>query len=82
MNKTIECFAKYVVKCAGLDADKFGLLGYDLDRVYLNCKGTEYTIRMWNVTNEEVRDYTLYKMVSDGKGYHGEEIYRGEHYAI
>lgn len=82
MNKTVENFSKYVAMCAGLKADRMKLLDYDLDRVCFSCAGTEYTIRMWNVTNEEVRDYTLYRMVSDGKGCYGEAIYRGEHYQL
>ena len=82
MNKNVEFFAKYVAKCAGLDADKVVLRTYDLDRVYLSYDGTEYTIRMWNINNAEVKDYTLFRMVSDGSGYHGEEVYRGEHYYI
>ena len=82
MNQNIEFFAKYVAKCAGLDADKIVVRTYDLDRVYLSYDGTEYTIRMWNISNAEVKDYTLFRMVSDGSGYLGEEVYRGEHYYI
>lgn len=82
MNKNIEFFAKYVAKCAGLNADKVEVWTYDLDRVYLKYDGTEYTIRMWNITNAEVKDYTLFRMVFDGSGYHGVEVYRGEHYYI
>ena len=82
MNKSIEVFAKYVAQSAGLDADKFQVLDYDLYRVYCSYNGAGYDIRMWNITNEEVREYTLYRMVSDGRGSHGEPVYRGEHYYL
>lgn len=82
MNKTVEVFAKYVAKSAGLDADKIMILYDDLDRVCFSCNGAEYDIRLWSITNEEVRDYTLYKLVSDGRGSHGEPIYHGEHYYL
>ena len=81
-NKNVENFAKYVAKSAGLEADKFSVLGYDLDRVCCSYNGAEYDIRMWSITNEEVREYTLYRIVSDGRGSHGEEVYRGEHYYL
>ena len=80
MNNTVEVFAKYVAKSTGLDADKIEVLDYDLDRVYCSYNGAEYNIRMWNITNEEVRAYALFRMVSNGKSSHGEEVYCGEHY--
>lgn len=82
MNENVNRFAKYVANSAGLDADKIEVLDYDLDRVYCSYNGTEYNIRMWSITNEEVRDYTLYRMVSDGRGSHGEAVYHGEHYYL
>lgn len=77
-----ETFAKYVAKCAGIDADKIDVFEVDLDRVYFRSGADEYIIRMWNITNEEVREYTLYRMVADERGSHGEEVYYGEHYRI
>lgn len=56
-------------------------------RIFLNIDGEEYSIRTWNFrpidtdkngnTCAEVVDYTLFKMVSDTDGSHGEEVGEG-----
>lgn len=80
MNENVNRFAKYVALSAGMDENRVEVLDYDLDRVYLSYNGTEYNIRMWSITSEEVQAYTLYRMVSEGRASHGEEVFAGEHY--
>ena len=76
----INRFAKYVILSAGMDEKMVEVLDYDLDRIYLNYNGTEYIIRMWSITSEEVKEYTLYRIVYDGRCSHGERVFAGEHY--
>lgn len=58
----------------------FRIENYDLDRIYLTTPNDEeYVIRMWSVTETQVR-WTLFKTIwkEDGSGY-GEKIKSGIH---
>lgn len=56
-------------------------------RIFLDIDGEEYTIRTWSFhpiekderghTCAEMVDYTLFKMIEDDIGIHGEEICEG-----
>ena len=47
-------------------------------RVFLTVDGEEYDIRTWNFqTCAEMVEYTLFKMVDDEHGSHGEEVDEG-----
>ncbi|MEC1725882.1 hypothetical protein P9E34_14280 [Schinkia azotoformans] len=52
----------------------YKLYDWDLDRIYIERDNEEYTIRMWNITDETIR-WTLFKDVPDEDGgSHGEEM--------
>lgn len=56
---------------------EFTINDWDLDRVYLDVAGDEYDIRMWNITDVDIR-WTLFKIIDDGDGSgHGEEVSSG-----
>ena len=73
------------------DEDRFGMgtklfvVDWDLDRVVLLTRqeedpdaGIEYTVRTWNISEDGVIDWTLFRMVDDGDGeMHGEELCSG-----
>lgn len=55
------------------------IVDWDLDRIYLENDDYEYTIRMWDITENQIR-WTLFKSVDNGDGTgHGEELKSGEY---
>jgi len=77
--KKIKKFCTRVAKKAGLDPSKSEIYYYDLDRICFICDGSHYTIRMWNLTETEVVEYTLFVMVEDKQGSHGVTLLSGKH---
>ena len=61
---------------------EFIIKDWDLDRVYLDVDSTQddYTIRMWNITDDDIR-WTLFKTIweEDGGG-HGQAEAEGIYY--
>ena len=71
MNK-VRKFVKAVLEKAGIKYTYYGVVDYDLRRIWLDVDNTEYTIRIWNVTEDSI-EYTLFrhdgdKAVEIGKG--------------
>ncbi|MGE8079264.1 hypothetical protein [Peribacillus loiseleuriae] len=53
---------------------EYTITDWDLDRIYIDKDDHEYTIRMWNITDEDIR-WTLFKIIPDEDGgSHGEEV--------
>ena len=62
--KKIRQFAKSVVDKAGIKYKVFAIVDHDLDRVWLELDGIDYTIRMWSVTEESIR-YSIFRHDDD-----------------
>jgi antitoxin component HigA of HigAB toxin-antitoxin module len=70
--KPIKNLTKHVI-----DEKSFEIVDWDLDRVYLKSEANEMTIRMWNITADDIR-WTLFVDVPDEDGgSHGEELESG-----
>ena len=53
-------FAKAAVDKAGIKYKVFAVVDHDLDRIWLELDGIDYTIRMWSITNEAIR-YSIFR---------------------
>lgn len=84
----IEKFVTDVLDIGEISGDEVIIEDIEFSkRVFLTVDGEEYTIRTWNFhpvevdnngkTCAEMVDYTLFKMVSDELGSHGEEMDEG-----
>lgn len=84
----IEGFVRTVIQDADIECKE--LVIDDIEegkRIFLLVDGKEYTIRTWSFIPAEEDEkghvcaetvsYTLYKMVQDKTGSHGEEVYNG-----
>ncbi|HZH61740.1 MAG TPA: hypothetical protein VEY70_19640 [Metabacillus sp.] len=57
-----------------LNGQNYIIEDWDLDRVYIKVDDQDYIIRMWNITEDDIR-WTLFIDVPDEDGgSHGEEI--------
>lgn len=73
MPQPIQALAKEVFG----ENSNYTITDWDLDRVYINKDGHEHTIRMWNITEEEIR-WTSVKYTFDDNGVeHREELGEG-----
>jgi len=60
--------------CIGQNKIKMAhLIDYDLDRIYYKYNNCEYIIRLWNITECGIVEFSIYKTIED----HGEYIYSG-----
>ena len=83
----IEQFVENVINKARLECNKVTIIDLDGKTIYLSIDGKEYNLRTWNFhpvkrdeNNKvcaEMVDYTLYEMVKDETGGHGNEISNG-----
>ena len=84
----IEKFVMDVINESGLNCNKIVIDDIEPDkRIFLIVDSEEYDIRTWNFrpakndkngqTCAEMVEYTLFKMVSDEHGSHGEEVDEG-----
>ena len=84
----IEKFLKEVIKQARLECEEIIIDDIEFSkRIYLSIDNREYMIRTWNFHSverdknndvcAEMIDYTLYEMVKDKAGGHGNEICNG-----
>jgi hypothetical protein len=60
------------------DDESVEVTDWDMDRIYVDKNDQEYTIRMWDVTNTNVR-WELFKIVPDDTGSHGESVKEGNY---
>ena len=84
----VEKFVKEVINQARLECEEIIIDDIEISkRIYLSVDNREYMIRTWNFHSverdknndvcAEVVDYTLYEMVKDKTGWHGNEISNG-----
>ena len=83
----IEQFVTNVINKAKLNCNEITIIDLDGKTIYLSIDGKEYNLRTWNFhpvkrdeNNKvcaEMVDYTLYEMVKDETGGHGNEISNG-----
>ena len=83
----IEQFVENVINKAKLECNEVTITDLDGKTIYLSIDGKEYNLRTWNFhpvkrdqSNKvcaEMVDYTLYEMVKDKTGGHGNEISNG-----
>ena len=63
----VKWFTEYVLNRWNIKYDECIIEDFDLDRVYLNIDGWDYTIRTWNIYEDDYDetkarvDYTLFK---------------------
>lgn len=91
ISKVDHPYCKQVVKKVfqkiNTDFNEIVIEDYDGDRIYLYNDGIEYIIRLWNIialvpdkqnqTCQICISYTLFLMVEDDDGGHGDEIISG-----
>jgi len=59
------------------EESNYKLTDWDLDRIYIDKDDEDFTVRMWNISDDEIR-WTLFKTIWDGNGGgHGEEMENG-----
>ena len=80
----IESFVKEVITRANITCNEAIIEDIEHSkRIFLAIDGEEYDIRTWNfrpkngVTCAEMIEYTLFQMVKDSTGSHGEEVSEG-----
>ena len=83
----IEQFVENVINKARLECNEVTIIDLDGKTIYLSIDGKEYNLRTWNfhpvkrdennIVCAEMVDYTLYEMVKDETGGHGNEISNG-----
>ena len=83
----IEQFVENVINKARLECNEVTIIDLDGKTIYLSIDGQEYNLRTWNfhpvkrdennIVCAEMVDYTLYEMVKDETGGHGNEISNG-----
>ena len=83
----IEQFVEDVINKARLECNEVTIIDLDGKTIYLSIDGKEYNLRTWNFhpvkrdeNNKvcaEMVDYTLYEMVKDETGGHGNEVSNG-----
>lgn len=84
----IEKFVKEVIHQARLECEEIIIDDIEFSkRIYLSVDSKEYMVRTWNFHSverdknndvcAEVVDYTLYEMVKDKTGGHGNEVSNG-----
>ena len=84
----IEKFVKEVIKQARLECEEIIIDDIEFSkRIYLSVDNREYMIRTWNFHSverdqnnkvcAEMVDYTLYEMIADETGGHGNEVSNG-----
>ena len=69
----MDSFIKYALARAGLNPEGYSVPYQDLDRIYVDLWDDEYIIRMWNISQEGVIDFTVYRFNQD----HGERLVSG-----
>ena len=84
----IEKFVENVINKVGLNCNEVTIVDLDGKTIYLSIDGTTYNLRTWDFhpiqkddnghTCAEIVRYTLYEMIEDKTGGHGNEIGEGE----
>ena len=70
---SMDSFIKYALARAGIKSEGYSVPYQDLDRIYVDLWDDEYIIRMWNISQEGVIDFTVYRFNQD----HGERLVSG-----
>lgn len=64
----------YSMGCIGQNKIKTAsIIDYDLDRIYYKYNNCEYVVRLWNITENGLVEFSIYKTI----GNYGEDIYSG-----
>lgn len=84
----VEQFVKEVISKTNLECEEIIIEDIELsERIFMSIESNKYTIRTWNFQPverdrnsdvcAEMVDYTLFRLVEDDTGSHGEEICNG-----
>lgn len=79
MSKEVVEFIEYVLTAADLKCKSWKVLDIDNDNIYLavDSETNNYNIRLWNIYDNTILEYSLYKF-----GVGAEAIFRNKFYII